>query len=259
MPAAPRRRLAALLLGPLMVIGLLLGLASPAGAQTDPVFPGNVGIGYAPTDGYIDLYFQVGAATEDIVFPAATGGTGALTYSLVGPHESLGFSFDPDTRIFKGTPTLAGAGPTRTDGFELTYFVDDTNGGSSRITVFVTVCEEARANPDGASFCLYPRFVNLGFSERLADQSYTVGTAVDLTLPEATGGTGTTPLYLYTLRDATRAGALPDGLRFNAASRRLSGTPTTVAESIITYGVTDAASREQLLLEFTLTVAAPWR
>ncbi len=257
MPAAPRRRLAALLLGPLMVIGLLLGLASPAGAQTDPVFPGNLGIGYAPTDGYIDLYFQVGAATEDIVFPAATGGTGALTYSLVGPHESLGFSFDPDTRIFKGTPTLAGAGPTRTDGFELTYFVDDTNGGSSRITVFVTVCEEARANPDGASFCPYPRFVNLGFSERLADQSYTVGTAVDLTLPEATGGTGTTPLYLYTLRDATRAGALPDGLRFNAASRRLSGTPTTVAESIITYGVTDAASREQLLLEFTLTVAAP--
>ena len=38
MPAAPR--LAALLLGPLMVIGLLLGLASPAGAQTRPVIMG---------------------------------------------------------------------------------------------------------------------------------------------------------------------------------------------------------------------------
>ncbi len=37
MPAAPR--LAALLLGPLMVIGLLLGLVSPAGAQSGPVFP----------------------------------------------------------------------------------------------------------------------------------------------------------------------------------------------------------------------------
>ncbi len=104
-PQAMRRRLGALLLDPLMVIGLLLGLASPAGAQS---FPDQVGIGAATTESYIDLYFELGETTDNIVFPAATGGTGTLSYELTGGHQSLGFSFNPDTRTFSGTPTLAG-------------------------------------------------------------------------------------------------------------------------------------------------------
>ncbi len=250
MPAALRRRLAALLLGPLMVIGLLLGLASPAEAQ--PTFFGRVEIGTLANAGYIDLYFELGVATEDIVFPEAIGGTGDLTYSLDGGDhslESLGFSFDPATRTLSGTPTLAGAGETKTGGFELTYMVDDTDDGSDTTTVFVTVCDGS-GSPNGASACSPPRFAALGFAAEPDDQSYTVGTAVDLTLPAATGGTGTTPRFLYTLLD------VPDGLSFDAANHRLTGTPTTVAESIITYRVVDAASREQLLLQFTLTVAA---
>ena len=255
MPAAPR--LAALLLGPLMVIGLLLGLASPAEAQSRPVFPDQAGIGAAPDAAYIDLFFELGVATEDIVFPAARSGTSDLTYSLADRDhslESLGFSFDPDTRIFKGTPTLAGAGRTKTGGFVLTYWAKNRYG-SARRTVYVLVCEGG-GSPDGAMVCTPPAFVDLGFAERLAGQSYTVGTAItDLTLPAATGGTGTTPRFLYTLTGPAGT-ALPAGLSFDEDSRTLSGMPTAAATTELTYSVQDAASAEEFPQDFTVTVNA---
>ena len=48
-----------------------------------------------------------------------------------------------------------------------------------------------------------------------------MGTAVDLTLPRATGGNGA---ITYTLTPAT-----PTGVNFDAATRVLSGMPSTVA------------------------------
>ncbi len=257
MPAAPRRRLAALLLGPLMVIGLLLGLASPAEAQSRPVFPRPVGIGAEPDDRRtIFLYFELGVATEDIVLPIATGGTGDLTYSLTPARlslETLGFSFDPTIRTFSATPALAGAGQSGS-GFELTYAVLDTDGERDQRNVFVTVCE-GEGDPNGLSECDPPLFNALGLVERVANQNYTVDMMITpLVLPEATGGTGTTPLHLYTLT------GLPDGLNFNPATRTLSGTPTTVAESTITYHVADGATlpndRRRFSQEFKLTVTA---
>ena len=55
------------------------------------------------------------------------------------------------------------------------------------------------------------------------DQTFTVDTAVNITLPEATGGT---PPYTYTL-----TAQVPAGLSFDAATRVLSGTPTTATPS----------------------------
>ncbi len=250
MPAAPR--LAALLLGPLMVIGLLLGLASPAGAQSRPVFPDQVEIGATPNEDHIDLYFQLGVATDTIVFPEATGGPNyAILRQDPEDHtlESLGFSFDPTSRVFSGTPTLAGAGPTKTRGFKSIYEATNPRSGDT-INVYITVCEES-GSPDGATVCTPPAFAALGFAAELDDEDGSVGTAINLVLPEATGGTGTNPRFLYTLRD------LPAGLSFDAASRTLSGTPTAVvAESTITYHVQDDASGEQFSQEFKLTVAA---
>ncbi|WP_424948337.1 beta strand repeat-containing protein [Candidatus Spongiihabitans sp.] len=248
MPAAPR--LAALLLGPLMVIGLLLGLASPAAAQT---FPQPVGIGATPNEiRTINLYFQFGVATDNLVFPAATGGL-AVTYSVTGNPglKSLGFSFNPANRTFSGTPTLAGAGEAG-DGFAFNYRANSSGGGFALIFVKVTVCEGS-GNPDGATACTPPAFAALGFAERPASQRYTVGTAVDLTLPEATGGTGSSPRYIYGL---TSFGGLPDGLSFDAATRRLTGTPTTAKQSTPTYRVQDAASLKRFNRQFALSVAA---
>ena len=84
----------------------------------------------------------------------------------------------------------------------------------------------------------------------VADQTFTVGTAVDLTLPVATGGNGA---ITYTLP------GLPDGLTFDAATRILTGTPTTVAAATMhTYTAADGdmntAAGDEASLMFSITV-----
>ena len=66
-----------------------------------------------------------------------------------------------------------------------------------------------------------------------------MGTVVNETLPEATGGDGT---LVYTI---TRA--LPDGLTFNAAATppTITGTPTTAASSVTyRYNVDDSDAND---------------
>ena len=84
-------------------------------------------------------------------------------------------------------------------------------------------------------------------ADAVADQEYTVGTAIDsLVLPEASGGTA--PLT-YSLS------ALPAGLSFDAASRRLSGTPTAATDgAVIVYTVVDGDRKVTVLAVFTITV-----
>ena len=79
----------------------------------------------------------------------------------------------------------------------------------------------------------------------IADQTFTVGTAVSLTLPSATGGT---PPYTYTLSP------IPIGLQFDTTTQLLSGTPTTATPATLaTYTATDATGASASLT-FTITV-----
>ena len=78
----------------------------------------------------------------------------------------------------------------------------------------------------------------------VADQTFTVGEAVNLTLPIATGGTAP---YTYTLSP------LPAGLSFNATQRELRGTPTTARTTTTTYTATDAAN-VSAALTFTIEI-----
>ena len=79
----------------------------------------------------------------------------------------------------------------------------------------------------------------------VADQTFTVGTPVSLTLPFASGGTAP---YTYTLAP------LPNGLQLNSATRELSGTPLTPMDATsVTYTATDATGRTADLT-FTMTV-----
>ena len=81
-----------------------------------------------------------------------------------------------------------------------------------------------------------------------ADQSYTVGTAIDaLTLPEAGGGDGA---LTYSLSPAV------PGLSFNATTRRLTGTPTAAGAYDMTYRVRDTDGDTDSLT-FTITVTNP--
>ena len=78
----------------------------------------------------------------------------------------------------------------------------------------------------------------------IADQTFTVGSPVNLTLPTATGGTAP---YTYTLSP------IPAGLEFVAAVHSLAGIPTTVGVTNVTYTVTDTTGASAAL-NFTIEV-----
>ena len=172
--------------------------------------------------------FVAGAAIEAATFyqdtnitpltlPRATGGEGAITYALTPPIP--GMFFDTVTGVLSGAPTTEAAATT------YTYTAGDTDGSAagtdeSSLTISITVL--ANTIPE-FSIIRGPRYI------------FTVGTVVNQTLPEATGGDST---LIYTI---TRA--LPAGLTFNAAATppTITGTPTTAASSVTyRYNVDDS-------------------
>ena len=115
-----------------------------------------------------------------LTLPTATGGTGELTHTLTGPASAAlslavpGLTFTATTRVLSGMPTTAAT-------TVLTYTVTDERGSTDSETFTVTVAAAVALNAPN-------------------DQTYTMGTMIPaLTLPPATGGTGT---LTYTLRDA---------------------------------------------------------
>ena len=71
--------------------------------------------------------FIVGQRVEDLVLPAASGGTAPLTYSL-SPALPAGLTFDAATRTIAGTPTAAAE-------TAYTYTVTDANGASASLSL----------------------------------------------------------------------------------------------------------------------------
>ena len=185
-----------------------------------------------------DQVYTRGTAIADLPLPAATGGTGEKSYTLVGPDDAAvgtvlpDLSFDAASRTLSGTPSAAKAATT------LTYTVTDATKVSASVTFTVQVVEPpALGDPD--------------------DRTYTVSQTVSDALPAAVGGAS--PLT-YTLLPATGtlAEALP-GMSFTAADHTLGGSPTTATAQAVTltYRVEDdnGAAAEQT---FTVTVnAAP--
>ena len=178
--------------------------------------------------------YTQGTKIDDLQLPAATGGTGTLTYTLTGlaTNRDLppGLIFDPATRTLSGTPTEVGE--TR-----VVYTVTDPRD-SGRPTQF------------GRIFLVT---VNPGLALDTPDnQNYRLGTAITgLELPEATGGT--MPL-VYTLTGPS-GDNLPAGLIFTASTRTLSGTPNTAGPTTLTYTVTDT-NGANTSVDFMVTVNA---
>ena len=65
----------------------------------------------------------------------------------------------------------------------------------------------------------------------VSDQTWRLGTAVDVVLPEAVGGN---PPLSYSVD------GLPEGLSFDAQTRRIDGTYNATQSTTVTYSVTDA-------------------
>ena len=79
-----------------------------------------------------DQTYMVGTAIAHLVLPAASGGTGELTYSVSG--LPAGLSFDASTRTLAGTPSAA------TDGaVEVTYKVTDDDDATDTLTFTITI------------------------------------------------------------------------------------------------------------------------
>ena len=83
------------------------------------------------------------------------------------------------------------------------------------------------------------------------NQSYDRGQLIDpLVLPEVTGGTDPVRYTLNLL-------SLPSGLRFDASTRTIAGTPVQITPPVeLTYKATDAKGA-QASVTFTLEVVSP--
>ena len=164
----------------------------------------------------------------DLTLPAATGGNGTLRYGL-SPAPPAGLSFDAEARRLTGTPAGTHAAAT------YTYTVTDADDDTATLTFTIAVVAAA----PGAT----PSFG----ASNIPDQSYRQNEGVaDLTLPAATGGNGT---LRYSLSPSA-----PAGLTFDAATRRLTGTPTgTQDATTYTYTVTDADG-DTATLTFTIAI-----
>ncbi|RZM25560.1 MAG: hypothetical protein EOO88_18855, partial [Pedobacter sp.] len=148
----------------------------------------------------------VGIAYPTQTIPSATGGTLPYTYSATGLPPGL--SFNPSTREISGTPTQTGT-------FTIPVTVSDASGLSVTTNYAIVVGNPLVLAPkvlaDGTAGAVYP----------------------GETIPAATGGAGS---YTYV------ASNLPPGLQFNAATRKITGTPTQSGSFNITVTVTDAAN-----------------
>ncbi len=169
------------------------------------------------------------SAITPVTLPVATNGDAPLTYSMT-PALPTGLDFDSNTRVISGTPTTATSRAT------YTYTVTDADGDTDELMFSITIEEDSM--PDFGS-------------EIITDKEYFTGTAVTETLPAATGGNGT---LTYSL---SLTPALPTGLNFNASTREISGTPTTVtSRTTYTYTVTDDDG-DTADLNFRISVEVP--
>jgi len=172
--------------------------------------------------------FTAGASIGDWVLPSASGGNGALTYSLAGDLPP-GLTFDASSRTIAGALS---ADLLYDLGYALTYGVADVDGDSASLSFTIVV--DAKPSFGG---------------QVVADQSYTAGDEVNLELPAAAGGHVE---LTYSLE-----GELPPGLAFDASSQTLSGTLPAdalyVEGCVLTYRVVDVDG-DSAELSFTVSV-----
>jgi hypothetical protein len=172
--------------------------------------------------------FTAGTAITPLVLPNATGGDGRLTYSLVPTVPGL--EFTAATRTLSGTPTTSGS-------HSMTYRVVDSDGDAATLKFVLQI------NPPPVTDTK-PSFGG----QTVSDQTYTAGTPITaLVLPAATGGDGR---LTYSLVPTV------PGLEFTAATRTLSGTPTTSGSHSMTYRVVDSDG-DAASLKFVLRINPP--
>ena len=124
-----------------------------------------------------------------------------------------------------------------------------TPTGRFTSATFTYTAEDADGTTVDLTFTIVVTATAITFSPTsFANQSWTVGTAVSLTLPVGAGGVGDlTP---------TLSPTLPSGVTFTASTRALAGNPTgTFTSATFTYTMTDEESESESIT-FTIVVNA---
>ena len=116
--------------------------------------PGDTSPSFAAMSGPGDQTYTVGTAIETLTLPEASGGDGALTYSL-SPNVP-GLSFDATTRQFVGTPPTAGT-------YAMTYTVMDEDGDAATLEFNITVSADSSETGSGRD-CHVGQLVTIGES-----------------------------------------------------------------------------------------------
>ena len=172
-----------------------------------------------------DTSGTAGTPIADLVLPEPTGDL-PLTYA-VSPLPA-GLSFDPDSRTISGIPTTAGT-------FRLTYRTTDRDGDTTS---------------EGFDFTIVASTKPFFSPETFPDQRYIQGWRISsLTLPTATDGTARPPAFTYRVY-----GSWPAGLRFDAASRTVSGTPTALGSFSMEWSAIHPRSGKFAGLRFSIMV-----
>ena len=160
----------------------------------------------------------------------ATGGIAPYSYALTGTLPA-GMGVDTATGLLSGTPTQSGS-------FALTITVTDSTGGSA-----ASVVQNYTLQVATPTLTLVPAAGAL--PPTTAGSTYQVAFVA---------GGGVAP---YTF--AIGSGTLPAGLVLDAASGRLSGTPTAVGNVSFSVTATDSTTggTATVTQAYTLSVAAP--
>ena len=204
-------------------ISLTAAASKPTGGKVVdlvPAFVDGTGVG--------DRVYTVNREIEPLVLPEASGGDGALTYTLT-PELPAGLALDGTTRTVSGTPTAV---QERT---EYTWTATDRDKDTVSVTFSITIVPP-------------PSF---GDGDQVADQVYKVNAAIEpLVLPEASGGKGRLG-YVLTPPE------LPAGLILDDDTRTISGTPTAVQErTAYTWTATDMDG-DTASVTFSITIVPP--
>ena len=174
---------------------------------------------------FTDVAIAVGEIIGTVAATDADNDT--LTYTLTGT-DAADFAIDANGQITVAVEL------TNSEGYSFNVVADD---GTDITSVGVSATAIADTTP----------VLTFG-SETIVNQAWEVGTAItSLTLPEATGGTGT---ITYSLSPT-----VPAGVSFTAGTRILSGNPTARFRLMtFIYTATDA-NNNTVELMFTIVVS----
>ena len=209
----------------------------------------------SPTTGRLTNLSTVPQGRARSRLPEVDDGGGGIVQTAYSVNDLL--PGVPSSGVF--TPTIQGGGSILITGNDTTVSLDDgayfelddgtrytcTTGAGCAITNGTVTAGTVVGRAAGAGEV--DRFPTFRTATAPGEQSYTVGEAIDtLTLPEASGGNG-----------ELTYGLSPEvpGVSFNAATRQLTGTPSTAGSYAMTYTVTDEDGDTDTL-GFSITVSA---